>query len=224
VCPVDVKKLELRKCTKLAASIDGVAYVASAKEVWVTTPSDHALAVLDAAKPDALKPKATIKLDGEPEGYAVDEARGLFFTNLEDKGGTVVIDVKSHKPKATWSPGCGASGPRGLALDGARNLVFVACTDHVQVLDGAHDGAPLGKLDAGAGIDNLDYVADKSLLYVAASRAGRLTVARVDDKGQLAVIATGETAEGARNAVADASGKAYVVDGAGAQVLVFDAP
>jgi hypothetical protein len=94
----------------------------------------------------------------------------------------------------------------------------------VQVLDAGHDGAPLGKLDTGAGVDNLDYLDDKGLLYVAASRAARLTVARVDDKGQLAVVATGETAEGARNAVADANGRAYLVDGAGARLFVFDAP
>jgi len=222
VCPIDVSTLEPGKCLKLASGTDGVAYVASAKEVWVTTPKDQTLTVLDASKPAALVLKTTVKTNGAPEGYAVDEGHGLFFTNLEDKGGTAAIDVKTHKVKATWSPGCDADGPRGLVFDAPHGFVIVACTDHVQVLDAAHDGALLGKLDAGAGIDNLDYVDGK--LYVAAGKASKLTVASVDGKGQLAVVATGDSSDGARNAVADASGNAYVADSAGGRLLAFAMP
>jgi hypothetical protein len=218
VCPVDVNTLKPAKCLKVAGT-DGVAYVAGVKEVWVTTPKDQTLTVLDASKPSALALKTTVKTDGSPEGYAVEEDKGLFFTNLEDKGGTVVIDVKTHKVKATWNPGCGPDGPRGIAFDEVYDFAFVACTDHVQVLDAAHDGASLGKLEAGAGIDNIDYIGGK--LYVAAGKSSRLTVASVDDKGQLTVVATGNSSEGARNAVADSTGNVYVADSLGGRLLLF---
>jgi DNA-binding beta-propeller fold protein YncE len=221
VCAVDAKTLKLGKCLKLTTPTDGVSYVASVKEVWVTTPRDQTITVLDASKPEALKLKTVIKLPGDPEGYAVDDAKGLFFTNLEDKGPTLAIDVKTHKVKSTWNPSCGSDGPRGLAIDTARGLLFVACTDHVQVLDANHDGAPLGKLDTGAGVDNLDYIDDKGLLVVAAGRAAVVTVARFDDKGQPTVVATGATAAGARNAVADATAKVYVPDPATGTLLVL---
>jgi hypothetical protein len=97
----------------------------------------------------------------------------------------------------------------------------VACTDHVQVLDEARDGAKLGTLDTGAGVDNLDYIEAKGLLVAAAGRAARVTLAHVDDKGNLSIVAVGNTAAGARNAVADADGNAYVVDPQGAQLLVL---
>jgi DNA-binding beta-propeller fold protein YncE len=219
VCPIDVNTLRTAKCLKLAAGTDGVAYVASAKEVWVTTPDDRTLMVLDASNPSVLARKTAVKLDGEPEGYAVDDRTGRFFTNLEDKGGTVVVDVRTREVKATWNPGCDADGPRGIAFDAAHDFVIVACTDHVQVLDAAHDGARLGQLDAGAGVDNIDYVDGK--LYVAAGKASKLTVASVDEKGRLTVVAVGETSEGARNAVADAKGNAYVADSPGARLLVL---
>jgi DNA-binding beta-propeller fold protein YncE len=219
ICPIDVNTLKSAKCLKLASGTDGVAYVAAAKEVWVTTPKDQTLTVLDASKPSALALRTTIKTDGAPEGYAVDEAHELFFTNLEDKGGTVVMDVKTHKVKATWKPNCDATGPRGIAFDPIHNFAIVACTDHVQVLDAAHDGALLGKLDTGAGVDNIDYVDGR--LYVAAGKVSKFTVASVDDRGQLAVSAIGDSSEGARNAVADASGNAYVADSQGARLLVF---
>jgi len=221
VCVVDAKSLKRGKCVKLQSATDGVAYVASVKEVWVTTPHDESITVLDASVPAALKPKTVIKLGGDTEGYAVDEGRGLFFTNLEDKGGTLVVDVKTHKLTSTWNASCGASGPRGIAVDPARGYLFVACTDHVQVLDEAHDGAPLGKLDAGAGVDNLDYLASRGLLYVASGKAATVTIAHAEDGGQLAVVATGATAPGARNAVVDANGTAYVADAAGAQLFIL---
>lgn len=219
VCPVETSTLKVWPCTRLAAATDGVAYVASSKEVWVTTPRAQALTVLDASNPGALRVRTTVKTDGEPEGYAVDEGHGVFFTNLEDKGKTLAIDVKTHQVKASWSPGCGADGPRGLAFDAAHDFVVVACTDHVQVLDAGHDGAPLGRLDTGAGLDNIDFVGGR--VYAAAGKAAQLTVAAVDEKGQLEVVGTGDTSGGARNAVADANGNAYVADSQGARILVL---
>jgi hypothetical protein len=224
VCPVDVKTLKPAACLKLPGPTDGVVYVASAKEVWVTMPRDDALTVLDASNPGTLKQKTIVKVPGAPEGYAVDDSRGLFFTNLEDKGGTLAIDVRTRAIRSTWDPACGADGPRGLAFDPSDDFVIVACTDHVQVLDAAHDGAPLGKLDTGTGVDNIDYLDEKRLLYVAAAQAARLTVVHIDDKGQLTVVATGETSAGARNAVADANGNAYVGDSLGARMIVFPSP
>jgi hypothetical protein len=221
ICPIDLASLKPGKCIKLPSSTDGVAYVASAREVWVTTPSDQSIVVLDASKPGALKVKTTIKLEGGPEGYASDDSRGLFFTNLEDKNKTVVIDVKTHKPKATWNLSCGSDGPRGVAADVGRGFVYVACTDHVLVLDGGHDGAELGKVDTGGGVDNIDWLESRHLLYAAGGKGARLTIARVDDKGQPTVVATGASTVGARNGVADASGNAYVADPVNARLLVF---
>ena len=221
VCAIQSTTLKRASCVKLASATDGVAYVASSKEVWVTTPHDKSLAVLDASNPLALKIKTAIKVDGEPEGYAVDESHARFFTNLEDEGSTLVIDAKSHQATARWNAACGTDGPRGLAFDAARGYLFVACTDHVQVLDANHDGARLGRIDTGSGVDNLDYIESKGLLYAAAGRAARLSVIAVDNEGGLKLVASGVTTEGARNAVADATGRAYVADSQGARLLIL---
>jgi streptogramin lyase len=223
VCPIDVKTLKTGACVKLPSSTDGVVYVAPSKEVWVTLPHEQSLAVLDASVPAVLKLKTVFKVPGEPEGYAVDAAHGVFMTNLEDKGDTLQIDIKTHLTKATWNAKCGPDGPRGVAFDSRHDFVLVACTDHVQVLDAAHGGALLGKLDTGAGVDNIDYVTDTGLVYAAAGKAARLTVARLDAKGQLAVVATAPTSAGARNVVSDAHGNAYVGDSERARLLVFKA-
>jgi DNA-binding beta-propeller fold protein YncE len=221
VCAVEDATLQLTTCLLLPTPTDGVAYVASAKEVWVTTPRAHSLTVLDASAPARLAPKLVIALEGDPEGYAVDSSRGLFYTNLEDKNRTVVVDVQTHAVRETFQARCGADGPRGVAIDESRDLVLVACTDGVRVLDGAHGGALLGSLETGLGVDNIEYLSAPRLLFVAAGKASRLTVVRLSDSGQLSVVATAVTAAGARNAVTDAAGNAYVVDPAGARLLKF---
>jgi len=110
---------------------------------------------------------------------------------------------------------------RGIAVDQGRGFVYVACTDHVVVLDGSHGGAKLATVDTGAGVDNIDWIEAQQRLYVAAGKAARVTVASIDDKGQPTVVATGASASGARNGVADASGNVYVPDAGNAQLLVF---
>lgn len=224
VCPVDDANLKLGSCLQLPTQTDGVAYVASAKEAWVTTPRDGALAVLDASRPSGLKPKLVIKTPGKPEGYAVDEAHGLFYTNLEDKNRTLAINIQTHAIKANWAAGCGDDGPRGVAVDSERQFVFVACTSGVVVLDGAHGGTKLGSLVTGAGVNNIDYIESRRQLYIAAGKAATLTVAHVDDKGQPSAITTVASAAGARNAVADADGNVYLVDARAAKLMVYSAP
>jgi DNA-binding beta-propeller fold protein YncE len=181
--------------------------------------------VLDVAQqPTKLALKSTIPLPGQPEGYALDDTRGLFYTNLEDKDRTLVIDTKSHKIVSTWTPGCGDAGPRGLSVDGPRGQLFVACTDHVVTLDTAHQGAIVGTLDTGGGVDNIDFHSSRRRLYVAAGKAARLTVAQVGDSGSLTPIATAPIGPGSRVVVVDNVGKAYVADSAGGQLLSVSVP
>jgi DNA-binding beta-propeller fold protein YncE len=220
VCAVDAGSLTVGACVALQSMPDGLAYVASAREVWVTLPRDNAIAVLDAAVPGALTRKTTIHLSGQPEGFAVDDARGLFYTNFEDQDRTLTIDVDSRQVTSNWPAGCGADGPRGLALDGDLDFLLVACPSRVTVLDVRHDGTPLMSLDVGDGIDNIDYVRPRHELYAAAARAATLTIAHLDANGRLTTLATVPTASGARNAVATDEGTAYVADSPEGKILV----
>jgi len=221
ICAVDAERMAKLGCTSLAVSPDGMQYVSTTREVWVTAPADRCIAVIDARGSWPGKQVTRIPIDGRPEGYAVDAERGQFFTNLEDKNQTLVIDIRSRKVVSTWNVPCGNEGPRGLAYDRARQFLFVACTDKVVVLDGAHGGARLSTLATGAGVDNIDYLEDQANLYVAAGRAARLTIGHVDAKGTINVVATAHTADGARVVVVAADGTSVVGDPHHGRVLMF---
>jgi hypothetical protein len=223
VCAFDGRTLKRRACVQLTAMPDGVQYVAATKELWITTPRDRTVTVVD-VKNDGAGTPTTIAVDGSPEGYALDGARGLFYTNLEDKDRTLTIDIKTRKVVADWPSGCGGEGPRGIAVDGARKLLIVACTDGAVTLDLAHGGKVLGRLHTGKGVDNIDYVAARKQLYVASREDGMLTIASVADSGTLTAAATATTAKGARNAVVDENGTAYVADSSGGKLIVVKVP
>src|SRR5262249_39934902 len=141
ICAIDAKTLKLGDCIQVgspsegvAAAPDGIVYVASTKELWVTRgapplgiPSpDKSITILDASTA-RLKPKARIRIDGSAEGYAVDLGRGLFFTNLEETRETIAIDIHRREIVSRWNSG--RDEPRGLAFEHIWGYLFVACSD-----------------------------------------------------------------------------------------------
>lgn len=220
VCAVGAESLRVGRCVRLAAMPDGLAYVGSTHEVWVTTPRDKAIVILDATTPSALTVKATITLDGAPEGFAVDETRGVFYTNLEDKDRTLTIDLARRKVTHTWVPDCGEAGPRGLAIDHGLNLLVVACTDHLVVLDAGNEGARRSTMSVGAGVDDIALLESHHDVFAAAARTATLTIAHLDAQGGLTPRATEATRAGARNAVVTEDGVAYLTDGGEGKILV----
>jgi DNA-binding beta-propeller fold protein YncE len=101
VCAFDARSFAKGKCHRLDSMPDGLASVDGMTEVWVTTPRDKSIRILDAR---TLEEKAKLTFDGNPEGFAVDAKRIRFYTNLEDKDRTLAIDLATHKTVATWKP------------------------------------------------------------------------------------------------------------------------
>jgi DNA-binding beta-propeller fold protein YncE len=217
VCAFDARSLAKRNCHKLDSMPDGVAWVRDRNEVWVTTPRDKSIRILDGR---SLDESAKMTFEGGPEGFAVDGPHGRFYTNLEDKDVTLAIDLKTRKTVETWKSGCGEDGPRGLRVDSGWNQLFVACTGRAEVLDTAHGGKVLSSVDTGEGVDDMDYSPATHRLYVGASRAGQLTVASVDEHGTLTAVAKVPTAKGARNPAVTDEGVVYLTHSSASELIV----
>jgi YVTN family beta-propeller protein len=231
ICVIDTVTLKVGECVpvgspgRLAEAPDALIYVPETRELWVTrgvppmdVPSlDRAITVLDASDPAHLKPKDKIPLGASAEGFAVDGTRGRFYTSLEEQGTTVAIDVHRHTIVARWQSGC--DEPHGLALDAPGGILFVACKARVVAMDIAHDRGIVGYGETGDGLDNIDYLPTKELLYAAASEAAVLTVDHVDKSGKFTRVRTVPTVRGARGVVVDSEGHAYVMDPFGGRIL-----
>ena len=220
VCAIDAVSLAKQGCVTLDSSPDGLQYVAPTKQVWVTTPRDKSIRILDVSAPAKPVEKDKITFDGEPEGFAVNQARGLFFTNLEDKDKTLAIDIKTHAISKTWEPHCGDDGPKGLAFDEPHEHLVVVCPDHLETLDAAHDGAMLGSLKIGDGLDAIDLFPGRAMIPAAAARAERMTIAVLRADGSLSEGRTIPMPKGARNAVITEDGTSYVANGPAGAILV----
>jgi DNA-binding beta-propeller fold protein YncE len=232
LCVIDTHSLERGECVQVAppsagraAAPDGIVYVAATRELWITTGApplgissvDKSLQVFDASDPRHLKLKTKIPLDGSAEGYAVDNQRGLFYTNIEETGTTVAIDVRTHNVVAKWN--VGSTELQGLALDSTRGFLFVACADHVVSVDAAHGGKIIDSLQTGPGLDNIDYSPERKILYAAASQAVTLSIAEIVDDGKFHLKATVPTVKGARGVVAAKGETAYLIDPAEGRIL-----
>ena len=231
ICVIDSRSLKLGECLAfapasagLASAPDGLIYIAATRELWATSgappigipAADRSIKILSASQPTNLKPAGKVPLPGSAEGYAVDNLHGLFYTNLEESGQTVAIDVHKRAVVSTWRSCDNASG---VAVDSKRRFVFVACSDHVIVLETAHNGRIAGSVQTGAGVDNIDYTEDNGLLYAAAAEASQLTIARIDDNGTPTVLAVVPTTKGTRSVVAASNGSAFLIDPIGGGML-----
>jgi DNA-binding beta-propeller fold protein YncE len=231
LCVIDAQNLKRGESLQVAppsagpaSAPDAVVYVAATKELWITTgappigvPSaDKAIQVFDASEPHNLKFKLKIPLAGSAEGYAVDNQRGLFYTNIEEAGKTVAIDVRSHKVVREWKV---HDDLQGLALDSARGFLFVACGDHVVSLDVGHGGQLIDSLVTGPGLDNIDFSSEQKLLYAAASITATLSMIEVGNDGKFRLKALVPTIKGARGVVVGKGETAYLIDPSEGRIL-----
>jgi len=223
VCAVDRSTLKRGPCLTLPESPDGLAYVAGTHEVWATTPHSSSLTLISTAD-GGLKIAGRIELPGRPEGYAVDDAAGRFYTNLEDKDRTLTVDVKTRHVLRNWPAQCGENGPRGMALVPGRPLLVVACTDAVQTfsLDG-ETPTRRDRLETGAGVDNIDVGPGPSVV-AAAGKAERFVRASILPDGKMRELVRSPTSKGVRVVVVTTAGVAYAADSAGGRLLVFSPP
>ena len=231
ICVIDGSTLRIGTCIAFAppsagmgAAPDGLIYIAATQELWTTSgappigipAADRSIKIFSASRPTNLTSAGNIPLPGSAEGYAVDNLHGRFYTNLEETGQTLAIDVRKRKIMSTWRS---CDDPSGIAVDSKRGFVFVACSDHVIVLDTSHDGRTVGSISTGAGVDNIDYAEDTGLLYAASAETAQLTIARVDESGRPTRLALVATANGARSVVAGTSGSAYLIDPLAGRIL-----
>jgi hypothetical protein len=196
----------------LEGSPDYVRYVAPTHELWVTEPDREQVEVftLPAAGPAPLSRQTSIAVAGGPESLIIDPTRGRAYTH-QWNGQTVAIDLRTHRVLESWPNGC--SGSRGIALDEGQGLLFAGCAEgKATAMDLNSGGALVASLEVGKGVDVIAYNSMLGHLYLPGAASASMAVAGVSSTGDLSLLTTVPTVEGAHCAASDDQNNVWICD------------
>lgn len=220
---VNPKEKRIVSRARLSGSPDYVRFVAATSEAWVTEPDQDRIEVfrIEGTSPPQPKSSGFIEVKGGPESLVIDARRGRAYSHLWE-GRTVAIDLHSRTIVATWANGC--KGSRGIALDEEGGLLFAGCAEGRAVTLSVTDGRQLSSATSGNGVDIIDYAPALRHLYLPGGKSATMAILGVSAKGDLSLLGTVPTAEGAHCVAADRSRNAFVCDPKKGQLIVVSDP
>ena len=216
---VDPKSKKILSSTPLEAGPDYVRNVSKTNEIWVTEPRTEKIEIFSFSdSKGSPKHSGDIEVKGGPEALAIDNTRGVGYTNI-DGGKTVVIDLKLRAQIHQWPNGCEEA--EGALLADAGKFLFVACGEGKVVSIDPESGKVLSTVTAGAGIDIIAYNPKLRHIYAPGSKDATVSIISVSAKGELAMVTTLPAVERGHCVVADDHDNFYVCDPNHAGLLVY---
>ncbi len=176
---------------------DAILFEPATKRVFTFNGRGANATAIDAASGEVV---GTIAVGGKPE-FAVSDALGRIYVNIEDKAEIAVIDAKKLTVEKRW-PVAGCKDPTGLALDAKGGRLFVGCSNRVAAVVSTADGRHLATVPTGSGTDGAAFDAGAGLAFVS-NGEGTLTVIRETSPGAFAAVQNVETERGARTVAVD---------------------
>ncbi|MEO8586342.1 MAG: YncE family protein [Acidobacteriota bacterium] len=179
-------------------SPDAILYEPVTKRVFTFNGRGKNVTAIDGA---TLSVAGTIAVGGKPE-FAVSDAAGIVYVNIEDTAEVVAFDARTLAPKAHWSlKPC--EDPTGLAFDAKGRRLFAGCSGNkLLAVVSADTGKLLGTAPIGAGCDAVEFEASTGLVYASAGD-GTITVVKETASGTWTAVETIETKKGARTMALD---------------------
>src|SRR6202521_1461132 len=131
----DLKTLATSSKVKVGENPDAILYDPATKRVFTFNGRSQDSTAIDAASGKVL---GTIKVDGKPE-FAVSDAKGEIFVNIEDKSELMALDPNKLEVKARWllAP---CEEPSGLAIDRKHRRLFSGCSNKLMAIVDADSG------------------------------------------------------------------------------------
>lgn len=193
----DPKTLKTLSKVKVGERPDAILYDPATKRVFTFNAGSQDATAVDADKGIVV---GTIALGGKPE-FAVTDAKGMIYVNLEDKNQLFALDPEKLAVKSRW-PLTGCESPSGLAIDRKSRRLFSGCDNKVMDVVDADSGKVLATLPIGDGVDATGFD-DETGLAFASCGEGVLTVVREDSPDKFSVAENAPTQKGARTMALD---------------------
>jgi YVTN family beta-propeller protein len=177
---------------------DAIVYEPSTHHVWTFNGKSNNASVID---PATMRVIDTVALPGKPE-FAVTDADGHIFVNIEDKSELVQIDAGRRKVVQTW-PLAPCESPSGLAIDVAHRRLFSVCDNEKMAVTDSATGHQVAAVPIGSGPDAVVFDAGDAMIYSSNGESGTITAVHEDDSDHFTVAATVPTQPSARTLALD---------------------
>ena len=176
---------------------DAILFDPSSNRVFSFNGRGKNATVLDATKGEVV---GTIPFGHKPE-FAVTDAKGHVFVNLEDSAELAVIDAKKLIVEHRWSL-APIQDPTGMAIDLKHNRLFIVGGNKLMAVVDAGSGKVLATPPIGAGADATAYDPELGLVF-SSNGEGTLTVIRQVEPDRYAALAQVPTKRSARTMALD---------------------
>ncbi|MCW8305647.1 YncE family protein [Acidiphilium sp. PA] len=194
----NLKTLKPIKTIDVAPGPDAIAYDPATERVFVPNEKTQALIAIDARTGKIIK---RIPFHADPE-FIVTDGRGTAYLNLNSADQIAVVNTRTLTiiRRIDVAPTC--HGPTGLAIDRARERLFVSCRNHAVDVVAARSGRILATLPIPAFSDAMRFDPSRNLAF-APSIDGTLTVIGAAGKSGYKIVQTLKTAPTARTMAFD---------------------
>jgi len=193
----DIQSVKLITKIKAGENPDAILYDPASKRVFAFNGRSHDATAIDAASGNVA---GTIKLEGKPE-FAVSDAKGEIFVNIEDKSQIDAIDPNKLEVKSTW-PVAPCEEPSGLAIDRKHRRLFAGCDNKMMAVVDADSGKVIATPAIGDGVDANAFDPETGLAFASCGE-GLLTVVHEDSPDKFTVLGNVPTQLGARTMALD---------------------
>jgi YVTN family beta-propeller protein len=195
----DLNTLKVLANVKVGANPDGYLYDPATQRGFTFSNRIKGAVAIDLR--DA-KMAGEVTLGSKPEAGAAD-GKGHIFVNLQEKDQVARIDSRNLKLEATWPTGA-CKQPTSMAIDAAKNRLFVGCRGDspVLVVMDTTNGNIVTTLPIGKATDAAAFDAEKHLVFTS-NGEGSISVIQEQSPDKYEVIDTVKTEPGARTMTLD---------------------
>ena len=186
-----LKSLKVLRKIRVGENPDAILYDPASQRVFTFNGRSNDVTAIDAARGEVV---GTIKVDGKPE-FAVSDAKGEIFVNIQDKSELMALDPNKLAVKSRW-PLAQCEEPTGLAIDREHRRLFSGCRNKLMAIVDADTGKVISSLPIGGGVDAAAFDPESGLAFASCGE-GVLTIIHEDSPDKFSVADTVPTKLGA---------------------------
>ena len=193
----DLKTLKPTADVPTGKKPDAIIFDPATSRVFAFNGGSNSTTAIDAA---TGKVAGTVDLGGGPE-FAVADANGLVYDNLEDESLVLKINSRDLKVEQRW-PTAPCTAPSSIAMDRANRRLFVGCRSKVMAVMNADTGKVITTLPIGDHVDATAFDPETKLIFNS-NGEGTITVIREEGPDKYSVVETVKTLPKAKTMALD---------------------